>query len=136
MNNESWKGLARVKRRNIQYTIIAVCLVATLAACGGQASDQVKPYANNGYGMGNSNPNLNTSPTYYNYRSVMKLAKQVLSEVEEVEGSTIFVDGAAMHATLQLREGLTKQEQQRVKQEAREVLNYSFPVFDITIKFK
>lgn len=126
-------------KKKYQASVVAVIvlgLAVSLAACGETARENSGPYTSKGYEMGNSNPNLNTSPTHYNYRGVMKLAKQVLAEIDEVKGSTIFVDGAMMRATLHLEKGLNEQQKTRVEQRADKLLNDSFPVFKIKVKSK
>lgn len=124
-------------RHSWSLKILVFILVATMAAsCSARPTEeqQSRPYGDEGYmSLSRSNPNLPTNPTHYHYGKDLKLAREVLADIPEIQGSVIHLDGGTLLVTIRLPEGLSRAEIEQIEETAYDVLMYTFPRYKVDL---
>lgn len=126
------------KVRLLSMVTVALSLVIFTMILGGctarQAGEPNRSYPHDGYlGLPHSNPNLQTNPTHYTYSKDAKLVRQVLDEMPEVRDAIVLINGGTLYVRLELEDGLEPSEVERIKQEALERLDFSFPRYEVKV---
>lgn len=107
------------------------------AACGannGAQNQEVKSYDADGYlGLSNSNPNLQTSPTYHTYQEDIDLMRNTLRRFAEVRRSNIVINGPMVYVTLKVDGDLPSSKVLDVEDRARKQLSRMMPRYTIKV---
>jgi hypothetical protein len=114
--------------------LLPVLILAMASACQsdiGAQNQEVKSYDEDGYlGWTNSNPNLQTSPTYHTYQEDLDLIERTLGRMKQVQRSTVFINGDMIYVTVQpVREADADQ----VRSETYKALSYMLPRYDFKV---
>lgn len=120
-------------RKIVTLGMVGLLFLSVLCACGTARTDR-NAYPNDGYlGLSTSNPNLQTSRNYSNYRKDFQRAHQVLNQLQHVRDVRIILDGGVMRVRLKLNQELTEEQIGEVQQEAYRLLDFEFPRYSIIV---
>jgi hypothetical protein len=121
-------------KRIISLSLTGI-LLFTLSAC---MTEQTNPkqdqnhYDEDGMlGLTNTNPNLRTSPTHYNYDDDTRLISRTLHQVEGVLDSRVILNGANAYVKIRIPDGLSRKEIERIEVKARDALSFQLPRYEI-----
>lgn len=124
-----------IMRQLTKAAVAAIVLFAVLAGCGttGQTQNSDR-YGDDGYmGISNSNPNLQTSPTYHTYNKDVKLMTQTLERIDGIEDARIMMDGNRAHVEIRVAQNLSESDAVYVQQQAISSLRSMMPRYKIEV---
>lgn len=129
----------RLRRRRLRYLLPGLLLAILLAAAGCSQTDQntSRPdvYGNDGYmGLSNSNPNLPRTGSAWSYRKDEAFAEELLRPLAGIKRIRIVrTAGAGMHVHLVIDAALSREEADRLTEQAGAVLRDNFPRYRVTV---
>lgn len=130
-----WRSTHRW-HRFVSISLSCLMVIAAAAACGTNTSQNQhsKQYGEDGYlGLTNSNPNLQTSPSYHTYRKDIKMMSRTLSKVPGVQDARYTVNGNRVHIRIKVDERLSPEEAYKIEQDAYRSLLPIIPRYQIKI---
>lgn len=117
--------------------MIMGCLVFLVACTDGPTEgtqERINKYEEDGYlGMTNTNPNLQTSPTYHTYAKDQKLVLATLDDFEDLENPRITFNGAKITVHYGLPDKYDAVEAEYLQTELRDKLKYMLPRYDFVM---
>lgn len=128
-------------KMNIAGLLIVTLLPVLLAAaCGGtDATPKMKSYDNDGYlGITNTNPNLQTGPSYHTYAVDTEMMRSAVAQIAGVQSVRIATNGAKANVKIFVNPGLSAQEIARIRDESLRALQQAVPryTYDVETEVK
>lgn len=124
MNRQSMK-------KYIWQGVVGFMLITTLTACLHQ-DPKARNYDEDGMlGITNTNPNLQTSPTHYNYSHDAELIDQALDQFPVIQGSRMIINGEKAYIKIRLPSGLTRDEIEQIESDAYLALSFQLPRYEV-----
>ncbi|PYI52690.1 hypothetical protein [Paenibacillus flagellatus] len=116
---------------------IAAALLPVLlaAACGGgDAKPKADAYDNDGYlGMTNTNPNLQTGPSYHTYQVDSDMMRNAVASIAGVRNVRVNTNGTNATVRLTVDRGTSDGDKDRIRQEALQALQHAVPRYDYKV---
>ncbi len=118
-------------KKYIWYGVVGLILITALTACLHQ-DPKARNYDEDGMlGITNTNPNLPTSPTHYNYSQDAKLIDQALDPFPIIQGSRIMINGEKAYVKIKLPDGLTRNEIEQIESDVYLTLSFQLPRYEV-----
>ncbi len=115
-------------------TIAAVTLTILMVAACSDPGNQPGVYRNDGYlGMTQTNPNLVTNPTERSHYEDTQIIRRTLMNLDGIKRVRSITNGPHVFVYITPQEGLSKNEQEKLRQAAEKALEYNNPRFDYQV---
>lgn len=121
--------------QNIRVLALTLVLALALTACGSvNRNDRNRPYDNDGLlGTTNTNPNLQTSPTYHHYGVDQDLVHDTLAQFPDVRNPRVIFNGATITVMYQPPDHYSADEHRQLETELEAALAYQLPRYTIRL---
>jgi hypothetical protein len=122
-------------RKILSLGVIMVTLLMNTACLTETRDPEAGRYDEDGVlGMTNTNPNLRTSPTHYNYDADTHMMESTLREIRGVLDQRILINGENAYVKIRIPDGLTRNEIEQIEADAYDALSFQVPryVFHLT----
>jgi len=122
--------------KKILCVILITMTLFIVPACITEGTDpKDRAYDQDGLlGMTNTNPNLPTSPTHYNYKNDLNLMEAALDEIPGVISHRIIINGGNVYVNLHVQEGLSYDEVAIIEGEAYNSLSLQVPRYQFILE--
>lgn len=118
----------------------ALLLTILLAVACGTAKDgtmRTKTYRNDGYlGITNTNPNLQTGPSYHTYEVDTNMMREAVAPIAGVRKVRITTNGTNVSVKLTVPRGLAVSEKERIRNESLQALQHAVPRYDFKVSLQ
>ena len=126
-------------RKDGWITLTAAVVLLMLVSCGPSPTEgteeRTRAYDEDGMlGFSNTNPNLQTSPTYHTYGSDRKLVLKTLEDFPDVRNPRIVFEGPVLRLDYELAGNYTAEEAEVLETELRDKLKYMLPRYEIVLR--
>lgn len=122
-------------RKILSLCIIMVTLLTNTACLTENTDPKTRSYDEDGVlGMTNTNPNLQTSPTHYNYDVDTHMIESTLQQIRGVLDQRIIINGENAYVKIRIPDGLTRNQIEQIEADAYDALSFQVPryVFHLT----
>lgn len=122
--------------KSLRLVAAALLPVLLAAACGtaGGGTTRMKSYGNDGYlGITNTNPNLQTGPSYHTYQVDTDMMRGAVVPIPGVRKVRITTHGTNATVRITAPQGASDGELERIQSEALQALQHAVPRYDFKV---
>lgn len=128
-----------MSRKTAWLAVSALLPLLLAAACGGNggpndssSKSNANAYDNDGYlGITNTNPNLQTGPSYHTYQVDTDMMRQAVGKIGGVRHVRIVTNGA--NANVELTVDRNASDLERIREEALKALQHEVPRYNFKV---
>lgn len=125
-----------MKYRSLRLLAAALLPVMLAAACGtaGGGTTKTQSYDNDGYlGISNTNPNLQTGPSYHTYQVDTDMMHSAVIPIAGVRKVRITTNGTNASVRITAPKDATDADLERIRGEALQALQHNVPRYDFKV---